>query len=49
MPNRDDLRVIRKPGAAPVGLQEALADPAFPLDAKIDAQHPQVLRFEARH
>jgi hypothetical protein len=49
VPNRDDLRVIRKPGAAPVGLQEALADPAFPLDAKIDAQHPQVLRFEARH
>jgi hypothetical protein len=48
VPNGDDLRVIRKPGAAPVGLQEALADPAFPLDAKIDAQHPQVLRFEAR-
>lgn len=48
VPNRDDLRVIRKPGAAPVGLQEALADPAFPLDAKTDAQHPQVLRFEPR-
>jgi hypothetical protein len=48
VPNRDDLRVIRKPGAAPVGLREALADPAFPLDAKTDAQHPQVLRFEAR-
>lgn len=49
VPDRDDLRVIRKPGAAPVGLREALADPAFPLDAKTDAQHPQVLRFEARH
>ena len=48
VPNGDDVRVIPKPGAAPVALREALADPDFPLDARTDAQHPQVLRFEAR-
>jgi len=48
VPNGDDVRVIRKPGAAPVGLREALADPDFPLDARVDPAHPQALRFETR-